>query len=681
MKKSHLLLLSGVAILALVACENPTTSSSGESNSNTSTSHPSRYLETSLEKETIPAGTSFFDAAKPTVLWHDGDTVTDYSSYAHYVTYVLTNLDTNETFGAGDALSAGNYEAEIILESQGRRNVLTFTVSESTPETASEGNGYKTYYHDDFAGLEVSAHNALGTLGPGKFPAYGTPKMLVIPVIFEDMVGHYDFTTEELNTIEAAFFGEASETGWQSLKSYYLQSSYGLLDIQGHVADPYVSTLTVDEADAQSIGASHAIVQAAAKDYFAKHKDESPLDYDYNGDGFIDGINIIYKTTAADTSQNPNASDIWWNYTTVIDPNGTTANKTNPVANRYFWSEYDKIKSSYYNPDIDAHTIIHENGHLMGLNDYYSYERDANGQAQDGVAGCADMMDMNVGDHNGYSKMLYNWLAKDDESNGVHLKVVDGSSDNFTITLNSFTDTGDLLLVRNTTTDVWNETPYDEYLILQYYTPTGVNEQDSHGYPEWSSSGQMGHGGSYAHPGLQVFHVDNRLAAQVGTYHVSEGKNVIDEVHYEYVDEILDSAQYNADGTFQGVSMAIHSNTGGNVGQSGRYVNENGELATDSPYRELCAILPGGVASFNSPTYYSSFGVTANQFGSDEYADEKGYTDRDRYGGDTYSNYKMRAFYTNGLTWNDGSTFNWNFSVTDQTDDSITLHFVDLSKI
>ncbi len=674
MKKSKLLILSGVAVLSLAGCGGEGTSDSSlDSSGGTSTSTAARYLEVTIEHNTIPAGSTFFDAANPTVLYHDNGEVTDYTNYSNYVTFELTNLDTNETFTAGDALTAGSYEATITCRS--RTDTVEFTVSNDTPEAASEGNGYKSYYHDDFAGLEVSAHNALGTLGPGKFPAYGTPKMLVIPVIFSDMVGQYDFTEAELGVIEAAFFGEASETGWESLKSYYLKSSYGLLDIQGHVADPYVTSLTVAEADRQSIGASHQIVTAATNDYFTKHPDESRSDYDYNGDGFIDGVNIIYKTTAQDTSENPNASDIWWNYTTVIDPNGTTANVTSPVANRYFWSEYDMIRSGYYEPNIDAHTIIHENGHLMGISDYYSYDRDpqTNG-ALEAAAGCSDMMDMNVGDHNGYSKMLYNWLATDDEANGVHLKVVDGSSDNFTITLNSFSDTGDLLLVRNTVTDTWNETPYDEYLILQYYTPTGVNEKDSSGYPEWSGLGS--HGGTYANPGLQVFHVDNRLGAQVGTYHTEGGRNIIDESHYEYVDEIQDTAVYNEDGTFVGASTTLTSNTGS---ESREIID--GALHSNSSFRELSAILPGGVNSLKSSTYYNSFGQMANLFGTDEYADEIGLTERERYGGTTYSNYKMRDFYANDLLWNDGTEFNWNFSVIDQTDDSITLHFVDLSAI
>ena len=39
--------------------------------------------------------------------------------------------------------------------------------------------------------------------------------------------------------IQKAFFGTESETGWESLKSYYSESSYGKLNIDGTVTNWY----------------------------------------------------------------------------------------------------------------------------------------------------------------------------------------------------------------------------------------------------------------------------------------------------------------------------------------------------------------------------------------------------------------------------------------------------------
>ena len=48
---------------------------------------------------------------------------------------------------------------------------------------------------------------------------------------------------------------------------------------------------------------------------------------------------------------------------------------------------------------VDAHTYIHEMGHMLGLPDYYDYS------FKSSPTGMYDMQDNNVGDHNPFSKM------------------------------------------------------------------------------------------------------------------------------------------------------------------------------------------------------------------------------------------------------------------------------------
>lgn len=674
MKKKNVLVvgLSLLAIASLAACNTDTgstatTNTGGDESSTSSTSQVGRRAEMTVEKTEIVAGQNFFDACKPTVIYYDENNEPfDYTTWVNYVRYTVTSED-GKTYTAGDALPAGRYTARASVKS--RQSTVDFTVTNGNTVEGKEGDGYKSYTRDHFKGMTVTELDNVGALGPGKFPAIGTPKMLVVPVIFSDMKGHQDYTDEELDIVNRAFFGTSEETSWESLHSYYYKSSYGLLDIKGMVTDEFVTPLTQDGAEAYSSGAAGQIAQQAWT--WAQQKyNLNPSDYDYNHDGYIDGINIIYKTTKANTSENPNANDLWWNYTSVT---GAKPNVSNPVPYRYFWSEYDMINSGNYPgyPCIDAHTIIHENGHLMGLNDYYSYERTAQGMAVEGPAGCVDMMDNNVGDHNAYSKMMYGWFKEAAGEAGLNVMEIDGSNDNFTLDLNSFTDTGDVIIIRNTTDDKWNETPYDEYLILQYYTPTGVNESDSHGYKEWASL--QSHGGTYANPGLQIFHVDNRLGARVGTY--EKGSATVSYTGYEYVDTPSNVGVYNDDGTYVGPSLQLTSNTGwaDNGARTSQHIDENGQLVSDSPYRELSAIFSDGNNGLDSTGYYDYFGETENLFGvQNEWAEENYIT----YGGSTFSNFKMRDFFANDLVWNDGSTFNWTFSVTDQDATHCTLHFV-----
>ena len=68
-------------------------------------------------------------------------------------------------------------------------------------------------------------------------PSIGEQKVLVIPVFFEDYViaSCIEDTDNALDHINTAFFGQSTETWWESVKSYYYESSYGKLDITGQV--------------------------------------------------------------------------------------------------------------------------------------------------------------------------------------------------------------------------------------------------------------------------------------------------------------------------------------------------------------------------------------------------------------------------------------------------------------
>ncbi len=679
MRKKKLMFLSLLAITSIAACGTPTASSSEEPVELSSTvSHAvgEKWTEMTVLHDTIPAGGSFYDSCQPTVIFHDKDgNEHDYTEYKNKVTYSVTD-DNGNSYGGGDALPEGEYTAHATVSN--REATLTIKVENGNPEVGSEGKGYKTYYKKDFENLSIMKHAACGSLGAGKFPSLGSPKMIVIPVIFKDMDGGKDaYTDEEIDILKKAFFGKAEETSWQSLKSYYYSSSYGNLDIEGEVSDEqYVSKYTQDEAE--EAGAA-AIVKEAAAWYISK-KGLSTKDYDYDGDGFVDGVNIIYKTTKKNKSDG--GSEFWWNYTSTT---GASPNTAKPTVNRYFFSMYSFVNTAYYaNPSIDAHTLVHENGHLIGLNDYYSYDTDSSGASSGAPCGCADMMDMNVGDHNGYSKMLYNWLADDDNSNGLHLMNVDGSSDNFTLHLDSYTDKGDLVVIRNTTDDPWNKTPYDEYLILEYYTPTGVNAGDCEGYGEWTSSMSTtgAHCGPYEKAGLQIFHVDARMAVQTGTYDSSKN---ITRKGYKYFDPILDADDpipetdtYNSDGTWMGAPIQLTDNTP----SRSSYIDEDGKLAKDGGVREISAILSSGVNGLTSSSYYNLFGVQTNLFGTKEWAEENDYTYR--AGSNTYSNFRVREFFMHGdddLVFNDGSKFNWTISVESQDESGCTLHFVNNAAI
>ncbi len=634
MKKSATLLVISAALAGLAA---------GCSGGGEKKKADGLYL--SIGEKSIIENQNFIDGAMPHVeLWEKGvkTDVTYYTYMTDYIIHPVGDMWTN--YDKKDSLPAGDYTVSVSYGEYTVDNV-EFSVREEAPVAGSEGNGF---HHAGYAEEKSLEHfDNIGALGAGKFPSTGNGKILVIPVIFSD-IG--DFTSEELEVVNNAYFGDDTNTGWESLSSFYRKSSYGRLNMSGIVTPQYKYPKTCLEFEKS--GSAAQVLNAAVTWLKSNHPEIDMKDYDTNHDGWIDCAQMVYKTNR--TNKSDGGDDVWWNYTSNA---GGARNVDSPNPSRYFWSLYSYIQNGYYDPNIDTHTLIHETGHTMGLNDYYSYDKD---EHMEGAAGCVDMMDMNVGDHNAYSKYMLNW---------VNPMVVDGTNSNFTIDLHPYSTTGECIILRNTSTDPFNGSPYDEYLMLQYYTPDGLYEKDSEGYPEWTASGNMGRGGTYEKAGLMVFHIDARL------YHSVTDAN--GKTKLEYTD-VLSNSQYRENGYTYGASAMAASNTASNINGSGSVnieeTNSSGSTTYYSKYREVHAIGAGGIDNFSSSTYYNTMGNNANLFSTQEKTTNPDTGKEEKvWGGatDFYSNYNFRDFFKrdSGSTWNDGSTLNWSFKILQQSFD------------
>jgi M6 family metalloprotease-like protein len=666
MKSKHIIVFSVLAVLAMTGCgetkssSSETSASQSESATSSNSTSASKYATLTVKNSSIVAGDSFYEGCVPTVKYTDESkgTTTDYTDYANFVTYSITDKnDSTKKYTAGDALPVGSYTAKAVVKT--KSSTTDFTVVAGDTKVATEGNGYGTV--DSFATSQIrNDYKSLDVLEGGCMPNKGNVKILVVPVTFSNLQGtNWEYTTAEKKRINDAFFGESTDTSWESLSSYYKKSSYGQLNITGIVTPVYTVAQTTDQFE--SSGSAQSVVGGLSS--WLVTNGISSKDYDSDGDGYIDGIELVYKTDKTDLSHG--GKDIWWNYTSNTS---NSPDKNTPQPHRFFWSLFSYLGQGHYKDglDLDAHTLIHETGHMMGLDDYYDYNKS---QAS-GPAGCVDMMDCNVGDHNAFSKMTYDWL-------GGKTKYVDGKLSDFTVTLNSYTDTGDCLIVRDTKTDPWNKTAYDEYLLLEYYTPTGVNKGDSNGYGEWTSDGTSttyGHGGTYEKPGLQIFHVDSRLYSQRGTYDVTTGKTLTTE--YSYTDNILNETVKRTDGTWENASSIAHVNNTASDRKTSIDIKDGAITAADNKLRLLSIVTPG-LDSWIGSGFYGSMGVQTNLYSTSEFGG----------GSDSYSNFKERDFYPNDFKFNDGTTMPYTFSVTNQTFDAtvaegtnsgtITLHFVE----
>lgn len=361
----------------------------------------------------------------------------------------------------------------------------------------------------------------------------GNQNILVIPVKFTD-------TTEEIfddykyevggfdgmrKLIEQAFFGVTEDTGFESLSSYYYKSSYGQLNITGRVTPWYTYPGTVQEFYDSGKGEASVYDLVDKATIWYKSNFDDYMKYDQNGDGFIDCIQFVYMQENCSTSskgvcnknKNPSAKDLFWAF--CWKRAGQTEMMNWPNAFTFAWFSFDfllnDINNEYHETidgveyyKADAHTVIHETGHALGLIDYYSTGYDGSTPA-----GKIDMMDNNVGDHNSYSKWVLNWTKPVEQ---IVYDAEDESTKEYTVELRPFTETGDFAIIpaynaQELSADHVQEkgkldSPLSEFLTVEYFTPTNLNEQDSKANYENYGIHVM------TEPGVEMMHIDSRLA-------------------------------------------------------------------------------------------------------------------------------------------------------------------------
>ena len=328
-----------------------------------------------------------------------------------------------------------------------------------------------------------------GPFAEDAFPSLGSPKFLVIPVNFDDTKK----TSELRSDIVKAFTGTAEDTGWESVKSYYEKSSYGKLTLDAEVTEWFTPSHNAsyyetyyDEATDED---GSCLLVKEALNHFDSTYDYSS--YDYDEDGFIDSIWLIYNAPV-----DYEEADFWWAYQTKTGYDdvwdGVKSSRYGFAGTDFMDPENEELDYNAENILVDAHTFIHESGHLMGLEDYYDY--DPNKGPDNNMYG-ADMMDANIGDHCSFNKLLLGWVDPT-------IVTGDGLKE---VSLHSFTETGEFLLIA----DHDLESIYEEYFLIEFYTNTGLNENDE---PIMSDKDENTGAITNEAVGIRILHVDARLS-------------------------------------------------------------------------------------------------------------------------------------------------------------------------
>ena len=447
--------------------------------------------------------------------------------------------------------------------------------------------------------------------GKISMPSTGNSKIIVVPIQFSDFSSSYGWTDERLSTLKTTVGVNQnfeSTSYWESLASYYYKSSYGKLKLDITVADVCIPSITSSEFLAKTDSYGSDSLYLIDKIYSkisvnGSLVSEHVSDYDSNSDGYIDGIWFIYNEF---DFSNINSNRFWaytyWYRYSSSRPTSLTNCKIGAYANMGAGFMYRKSSEG-----LDSHTLAHETGHMLGLDDYYTYATGIYYSSNGGL----DMMDRNVGDHSSFSKYQLGWITP---------KLVDmyyPINGEIEVKLRPFESSGDSLIIP---TSSYNNSAFSEYIILEYYTPTGLNEHDS---KTAYVSNNLYNTKLYTQSGLKAYHVDSRIA-----YYDSEGFN-------SYISSDLLTLDVPSD-TY-GYYYVPQSNT------PTRSINSNYKLVTLISKQNM--LLYGKRMANNSDLFYED--------------DELSYASTSNY----FSNKKF----------NNGDTFDYTISVKSITDEYLTL--------
>ena len=399
---------------------------------------------------------------------------------------VIVNGKIYATFEVGEPEAINGYDDLVITKSDTSdpnvKNVnLSYTYKGDTKEASYqvEVNKSSGYQKTKLTQNYKTYWNQAGRVAT---PYEGEVKVLAIPVWFNNSSDFINLEKSDDNNhnqkeqiiedLTTNLFGSNDEVVSRSLKTYYLEESFGRMKISGKVTPWY-------EINHENTyyGDHDTKITDLAKDavnwYFNESGTSDTIsDFDGNGDGVIDSVIIYYGAnyhclrngyfvSSAWMRRLNNTSSGFSNYAwiSVMDMYGTSG--LSPQA----YGQYNANDLSSIH-GIDAKTTIHEFAHAIGASDVYDTAMKST------PTGSFNMQSSDKGSHDAYNLMAMGY------ANPYVFSSNDSTLDNsFDIEINDMQSSGDMILL----TPSWSTANeiFDEYLLLELYTPTGLNTYDA----------------------------------------------------------------------------------------------------------------------------------------------------------------------------------------------------------
>jgi M6 family metalloprotease-like protein len=325
----------------------------------------------------------------------------------HYLLFPLSGLLLISLSSCDLTLQDLVHSSAAASSAAGSQNTEGLTI---TNKTGSTYGGTVASYSSSGANFSAKAtsfdQNSVESTTGFVLPSRGKINILVIPVIMDD----YKNNATEANRqkIAKAFFGDPSETSWESVASFYFKSSHKQLLLNGTVSPWYDSGYTTSQfskltSSKNSWEPTWNVLEGAIE-WYKKTYNTDLSEFDSDSDGIIDSVWLVNSAPDCQVNTGLDQTDFWAYTYSDLTPILAAGDNYGPnytrIPFRYSWASYDFMEAGYGSSGIDAHTYIHETGHLMGLDDYYVSSTADNYTTNYGPMGRIDMMDYNIIDHN-----------------------------------------------------------------------------------------------------------------------------------------------------------------------------------------------------------------------------------------------------------------------------------------
>lgn len=235
------------------------------------------------------------------------------------------------------------------------------------------------------------ASSAKGSAGGSKASlqsaaAAGAIKNLVILIQFSNHAGRPLPSTSDIDVLMNAPGGDPVLAPTGSMRDFYLQNSYGQLELNSDVSS-WITVSGTEQYYANGASGDSTVWEALREALDTLDSSVDLRQYDVNGDGYVDAITFLHSGFGAEwgaaDEDGTLSTDRIWSHKWVINP-AWVSNEGVQVANYHISPALWGTSGSQIGR---IGVIAHETGHFLGLPDLYDTDGGGAGIGSFGLMG------------------------------------------------------------------------------------------------------------------------------------------------------------------------------------------------------------------------------------------------------------------------------------------------------